>query len=75
MGQCLECFGPREEARDPILDAQARARAAEAAQARHAAHAKSPGGKADAKARARDQAAAQSLSSNAHAQRINDIIN
>ena len=75
MGNCLDCFKERGGASDPILDAEARARAAEAAQARNDAYANSAAGKRDAKARARDAAAARGeLSSNAHQQRINDII-
>ena len=76
MGDCLSCFD-REEgaARDPILDAQARARAAEAAQARHETYANSAVGKREAKARAKEASASKgSLSSEAHQQRINDII-
>ena len=34
MGNCLDCFRETGEARDPIMDAQARRRAADAAQAR-----------------------------------------
>ena len=75
MGNCLDCFQGREDARDPIMDAEARARAAEAAQARQEAYASSAAGKRDAKYRAKEQAAARgAVSSEAHQQRINDII-
>ena len=77
MGQCLCCLGDREGDRDPILDAEARARAAEAAQNRQESYANSAAGKREAKARARDAAASRGggLSADAHQQRINDIIN
>ena len=76
MGNCLPCcFPDADSARDPILDAQARQRAADAAASRQDAYANSAAGKRDAKARAKDQAAAKGgLSSSAHQQRINDII-
>ena len=75
MGTCLSCCFERDEGRDPILDQAARARAAEAAQARADAYSNSAAGKRDAKARAKDAAASKGgLSANAHQQRINDII-
>lgn len=42
MGQCLCCFEERGDAGDPILNAEARRRAAEAAQARQQAHIEDP---------------------------------
>ena len=75
MGNCLDCFRAPEAPRDPLLDAEARQRAADAAAARATAHANSPGGKAQAKAKARDAAASRGgLSNEAHQQRVNDII-
>lgn len=72
MGGCESCLGGgREEARDPIMDAQARARAAEAAEQRQAKYAQSAHGKAAAKSAARDKVA---TSNEAHQQRIADII-
>jgi len=68
---CLECF-QRDAASDPILDAEARARAAEAAARRQEAYDKSPHGKAAKKSVAKDKA---QMDSAAHAQRIHDIIN
>ena len=62
--------------RDPIMDAEARARAADAAAARQDAYSNSAAGKRYAKYRAKEQAAAKSggVSASAHQQRINDII-
>ena len=76
MGQCLCCFPSRDGDRDPMLDAEARARAAEAAQSRHETYSNSAVGKREAKARAKEQASAArgGLSNDAHNQRINDII-
>ena len=75
MGNCLDCFADRDAARDPIMDAQARERAADAAAQRAAAHAKGPVGRAQSKAIARDAAANKGgLSNEAHRQRVNDII-
>ena len=75
MGALMCCLQDRDEASDPMLDAQARARAAEAAQNRLDTYANSAAGKRDAKMKAREVAANKGgISSSAHAQRINDII-
>ena len=75
MGNCLDCFRDAGEVRDPIMDAQARQRAADAAQARQESYANSAAGKREAKQRAKDQAAAKGgISAGDHQQRINDII-
>ena len=76
MGDCLSaCLKDRDGASDPMLDQEARARAAEAAQARQTAHDNSPAAKQAAKARQREAAASRGgLSAGAHQQRINDII-
>ena len=53
--RCLtQCFGARDPDSDPILDAAARQRAAEAAEARQAAYDRSPAGKAAKASAARD---------------------
>ena len=72
MGCIESCLQGRDGARDPILDAEARARAAEAAQQRQDRFNNSSAGKAAAKAAARDKA---HTSSAAHDQRIHDILN
>lgn len=75
MGNCLDCFRETGEARDPIMDAQARQRAADAAQARQDNWSSSAAGKRDAKERAKLAAAEKGgISASAHQQRINDII-
>ena len=76
MGGCLTCcLQDRDGDRDPILDAQARARAAEAAQMRQDDYSKSSVGKREAKMRAKETAASKGgLSAESHQQRINDII-
>ena len=73
MGNCLDCFKDRSDASDPLMDAEARARAAEAAQARQEKHATSPAAKRDAAAR-KKAAASGGVSADDHRQRINDII-
>lgn len=73
----LCCCLPRtdDDPRDPLLDREARARAAEAAQARLDQYNETPAAKRAQKAAAREKAAASSSMSNeAHQQRINDII-
>ena len=72
MGNCLDCFSG-SPASDPILDREARARAAEAAQARMQKHQSDPLAMRQAAAAAREKAAP--VSQAAHNQRINDIIN
>lgn len=74
LSACCPCFGERDEGRDPILDSQARARAAEAAQARADAYASTPVAKREAKARAKEAQSKGGLSASAHQQRINDIL-
>ena len=75
MGNCLDCFRETGEARDPIMDAQARQRAADAAQARQDNWSSSAAGKRGAKERAKLAAAEKGgISASAHQQRINDII-
>ena len=75
MGNCLDCFRETGEARDPIMDAEARQRAADAAAARQNAYAGSAAGKRDAKERAKLAAGNKGgISNEAQAQRINDII-
>ena len=60
MGDCLSaCLKDRDGASDPMLDQEARARAAEAAQARQTAHDNSPAAKQAAKARQREAAASR----------------
>eukprot|EP00322_Chrysochromulina_rotalis_P012703 CAMPEP_0115861158 /NCGR_PEP_ID=MMETSP0287-20121206/17509_1 /TAXON_ID=412157 /ORGANISM="Chrysochromulina rotalis, Strain UIO044" /LENGTH=75 /DNA_ID=CAMNT_0003315525 /DNA_START=77 /DNA_END=304 /DNA_ORIENTATION=- len=74
MGCCESCLGEGRSAgddRDPMLDAAARARAAEAAEARQAKFATSAHGKAAAKQAARDKA---QIGQAAHQERIRDII-
>jgi hypothetical protein len=75
MGGCLSgCLGgARDEGRDPILDAQTRQRAAEAAEARQAKFASSAQGKAAAKQASRERTSPQ-MGRDAHQQRIADII-
>jgi len=75
MGGCLSsCLGgARDEGRDPILDAQTRQRAAEAAEARQAKFASSAQGKAAAKQASRERTSTH-LGRDAHQQRIADII-
>ena len=76
MGDCFSaCLGGGDHDDDPLLNAEARRRAAEAAQARQEAFAQSAAGKRQAKAAARDKAANNSNYSNAqHEQRIADIM-
>lgn len=76
MGNCLDCLKDRDNARDPIMDAEARARAAEAAQSRHDAYSSSAAGKRDAAARKKEAAAAKGggVTAEAQRQRINDIL-
>ena len=75
MGGCLCCLQDRDGDRDPILDAQARARAAEAAQMRHDDYSKSAVRKREAKMRAKESSPSKGgLSNESHQQRINDII-
>ena len=65
MGNCLDCFRETGEARDPIMDAQAR----------QDNWSSSAAGKRDAKERAKLAAAEKGgISASAHQQRINDII-
>ena len=74
MGLCESCLGGGSRAtddRDPMLDAQARARAAEAAEARQARFDQSAQGKAAKKQAAREKA---QVGQAAHQQRIADII-
>ena len=73
MGNCLDCFKDRGDASDPIMNAEARARAAEAAQARQEAYSNSTAGKRDAASRKKASAPGP-VSADAHRQRINDII-
>ena len=73
MGNCLDCLrGDRSPSSNPILDAEARARAAEAAAARQAKFDGSAQGKAAKKQAERDKRQAGSAE---HQQRINDILN
>ena len=75
MGQALCCCLVREDS-NPLLDAEARARAAEAAQGRLEKYNSSPSAQKQRQYDARlKKAAASSVSAESHAQRINDIIN
>lgn len=55
LQSCFPCLGEPEAPRDPLLDAQARQRAADAAAARMDRHEQSAAGKAAKKAAARDK--------------------
>ena len=76
MGDCFSsCLGGERYDDDPLLNAEARRRAAEAAQARQEAYSQSTVGKRQAKAIARDKAANNNnFSQAAHEQRIADIM-
>lgn len=74
MGQCLDCLKGKEPT-DPLLDREARARAAEAAAARAAAHENDPLARRQKAAAAKEKAAAAPVTQAQHAQRIADIMN